>query len=41
MEVHIGARGMEIVPIKISNALQRINREMISQIIFTNFEAAN
>jgi len=41
MGLHFGARGMQIVPVKVSNALQRRNHEIASQIIFLNFEAAN
>jgi len=32
---------MQTVPIKVSNALQRVYHENVSQIIFPNFEAAN
>jgi len=32
---------MQTVPIKVSNALQRIYHEIDSQTIFLNFEAAN
>jgi len=34
-------RGMQTVPIKVSNAFQRISHELYSRIVFSSFEAAN
>ena len=41
MGVHIGAQIHATVPIKVSNALQRIYHEIDSEINFLSFEAAN
>jgi len=41
MGVHIGEEIHATVPIKVSNALQRIYREIDSENNFLSFEAAN
>jgi len=41
MGVHIGAQIHATVPVKVSNALQRIYHEIDNEINFLSFEAAN